>query len=230
LIRSNIEGETVTGIYDVYTTAAEAEADYSAAQSNFSSFSPPGSFRLLQLSPAVNAFCGPQAAPANTTTCWFNDAVTNGSVTLTAPPAYASDGPSVLQAMLSHVLTQTGPSGSSQQPTAQSSASAANLPVLAMQNWTGIEPASISYGGAHDYTDYALQWQSWGQYQAVATGLTNLNNCIPDCAAATITTVTVTIILSHPANGRYTVLTEVIHGSPPITNVYKYGDAWPTGT
>jgi hypothetical protein len=109
-IRSNIEGETISGIYDVYTTAAEAETDYRATQSNFSSGSPSGSFRLLELFPAVNAFCGAQAFPANTTTCWFNDTVTNGSVTITAPPAYSSDGPAVLQAMLSHVLAQTGPS------------------------------------------------------------------------------------------------------------------------
>jgi len=111
LIRSSIEGETVTAIYDVFTAASQARAEFSLAESNFSRFSrrsPAGSFRLLQLSPAVSAFCGPQAAPANTTTCWFDYTATNGIVTTTAPPVYSGDGPAVLQAMLSHVLALTG--------------------------------------------------------------------------------------------------------------------------
>ena len=111
LIRSSIEGETVTAIYDVFTAASQARAEFSLAESNFSRFSrrsPAGSFRLLRLSPAVSAFCGPQAAPANTTTCWFDYTATNGIVTTTAPPVYSGDGPAVLQAMLSHVLALTG--------------------------------------------------------------------------------------------------------------------------
>lgn len=111
LIRSSIEGETVTAIYDVFTAASQARARFSLAESNFSRFSrhsPAGRFRLLQLSPAVSAFCGPQTAPANTTTCWFDYTVTNGIVTTTVPPVYGGDGPAVLQAMLSHVLALTG--------------------------------------------------------------------------------------------------------------------------
>ena len=69
---------------------------------------PAGSFRLLQLSPAVSAFCGPQATPPNTTTCWFDYTVITGIVTATAPPVFSGDGPAVLQAMLSHVLALTG--------------------------------------------------------------------------------------------------------------------------
>jgi hypothetical protein len=68
---------------------------------------PAGSFRLLRLRPGVSAFCGSQAQ-ANTTTCWFDYRVTNGSVTTTAPPAYSGDGPAVLQAMLSQLLGLTG--------------------------------------------------------------------------------------------------------------------------
>jgi hypothetical protein len=107
LIRSSIEGQTLTPIYDVFAAASQARAQFRLAESNFSRYSPAGSFRLLHLSPAVSAFCGPQAAPANTTTCWFNHTVTNGSVTATAPPSYSSDGPAVLQAMLSHLLALT---------------------------------------------------------------------------------------------------------------------------
>jgi hypothetical protein len=107
LIRSSIEGETVTAIYDVFTAASQATARFRLAESNFSRYSP-GGFRLLRLSPAVSAFCGLQAGPADTTTCWFTYRVTNGNVTTTAPPAYSGDGPAVLQAMLSHLLALTG--------------------------------------------------------------------------------------------------------------------------
>ena len=113
LIRSSIEGETITAIYDVFTTAPQARARFSLAESNFSRFSrhlPAGVFRLVHLSPAVSAFCAPQV-PAGTTTCWFNDMVTNGIVTTTAPPAYSGDGPAVLQALLSHVRALTGVRG-----------------------------------------------------------------------------------------------------------------------
>jgi hypothetical protein len=45
---------------------------------------------------------------AGTTTCWFNYKVTNGNVTITAPPADSGDGPAFLQAMLGHLLALTG--------------------------------------------------------------------------------------------------------------------------
>jgi hypothetical protein len=107
LIRSSIEGETVTAIYDVFAAASQATARFRLAEANFSRYSP-GGFRLLHLSPAVSAFCGLQAGPADTTTCWFTYKVTNGNVTTTAPPADSGDGPAVLQAMLSHLLALTG--------------------------------------------------------------------------------------------------------------------------
>lgn len=108
LIRPGIDGETVAAIYDVFAAASQARARFNLAESNFSRYSPAGSFRLLHLSPAVSAFCGPQAGSASTTTCWFTYTVTNGIVTTTAPPADSGDGLAVLQAMLSHVLALTG--------------------------------------------------------------------------------------------------------------------------
>ena len=107
LIRSSIKGETVTAIYDVFTAASQATARFRLAESNFRRYSP-GGFRLLHLSPAASAFCGLQAGPADTTTCWFTYKVTNGNVTTTAPPTDSGDGPAVLQAMLSHLLALTG--------------------------------------------------------------------------------------------------------------------------
>jgi hypothetical protein len=108
LIRSSVGGETVTAIYDVFAAASQAAERFRLAESNFSRFRRGGGFRVLHLRPAVSAFCGLQAGPADTTTCWFNYKVTNGNVTTTAPPADSGDGPAVLQAMLSHLLALTG--------------------------------------------------------------------------------------------------------------------------
>ena len=109
LIRSSIEGETITAIYDVFTAASQAAARFKVAESNFSRYGPGGGFSVLHLSPAVSAFCGSQAGPASTTTtCWFSYKATNGNVTTTTPPDYSGDGPAVLQAMLSHLLALTG--------------------------------------------------------------------------------------------------------------------------
>jgi hypothetical protein len=108
LIRSSIEGETVTAIYDVFAVASQATARLRVAESNFSRYNLADGFRLLHLSPAVSAFCGSQAGPAGATTCWFNYKVTNGNVTITVPSASGDDGPAALQAMLSHLLALTG--------------------------------------------------------------------------------------------------------------------------
>jgi hypothetical protein len=108
LIRSSIKGETITAIYDVFAAASQATARFRLAEANFRQYRTAGGFRLVHLRPAVSAFCGLQAGPADTTTCRFNYKVTNGNVTTTAPPAYSGDGPAVLRAMLSHLLALTG--------------------------------------------------------------------------------------------------------------------------
>jgi hypothetical protein len=104
-LRSDIAGETVTSIYDVFSTHPAAAAAFNRAYSAFKAHSPAGSFRIPQLSPSVAAFCGPQASPGNTSTCWFNHGPTSGIVTATIPSAaYDGDIDAVLQAMLTHLV------------------------------------------------------------------------------------------------------------------------------
>jgi hypothetical protein len=57
LIRSSVEGETVTAIYDVFAAASQATARFRLAEANFSRYRRGGGFRLLHLRPAVSAFC-----------------------------------------------------------------------------------------------------------------------------------------------------------------------------
>jgi len=108
-LRSDDSGETISGIYDVFTSPAAASASFALAESNFGKYSPVGSFRVLKLNPPVGAFCGPQAAPADTTTCWFVHGSATGIVTATIPSASdGGDSQSVLEAMLTHLVVLGG--------------------------------------------------------------------------------------------------------------------------
>ena len=106
-LRSDDAGESIDGIYDVFTTSAAAAASFNTAYANFQRYSPAGSFQVLKLDPAVRAFCAPQAAPANTTTCWFVRGSTTATVTATTSSA-SSDGRTVLRAMLAHLVVLGG--------------------------------------------------------------------------------------------------------------------------
>jgi hypothetical protein len=107
-----------------------------------------------------------------------------------------------------------------------------SLPVLSTAGWTGIEPASLSFGGANDVTVDSIVWQSWGQYQAKGYGATQVDDCIPDCAAATPYQAAVFLLLSQPVDGHFTVLSETTDTTPaagPV--VVTYGSpGWPVGT
>lgn len=107
-LRSDAIGESFASYYDAFGTAADAAAWYTAAYSNFRSYSPAG-IRVPRLNPSVYAFCAPQAAPADTNTCWFARGFTTGIVTATIPiSASRGDADAVLQAMLSHLVSLGG--------------------------------------------------------------------------------------------------------------------------
>jgi hypothetical protein len=108
-LHSDASGETISGIYDVFAAPPAASATFARASSNFRAYSPAGSVRVPEVNPAVDAFCAPQAVPANTTTCWFVHGSTAGIVTATIPSA-ADRGVSqaILQAMLTHLVALGG--------------------------------------------------------------------------------------------------------------------------
>jgi hypothetical protein len=108
-LHSDVSGESIDGIYDVFTTSAAASASFGQAYANFRKYGPVGSFRVLKLNPPVHAFCAPQAAPANTTTCWFERGSTTADVTATTPSASSSsDSQTLLQSMLTHLVVLGG--------------------------------------------------------------------------------------------------------------------------
>lgn len=108
-LRSDATGESVSSTYDVFTAPPAAAAWFASAHANFRTYGPAGSVRVPQLNPSVNTFCAPQAAPPDTTTCWFVRGLTTGIVTATTPSSTSrGDEDGVLQAMLTHLIALGG--------------------------------------------------------------------------------------------------------------------------
>jgi hypothetical protein len=107
-LRSDRAGESLGGIYDVFTADADASAEFDVAYASFQRYSPAGSFQVLHLNPPVDAFCSPQVS-ASTTICWFVRGLATGIVTATIPSAaYGGEGQAVLHAMLTHLIALGG--------------------------------------------------------------------------------------------------------------------------
>ncbi|MDQ1462187.1 MAG: hypothetical protein QOI08_3671 [Actinomycetota bacterium] len=107
--RSDAMGESLSSTYDVFMAAPPAATRFTRAYANFRTYGPAGSVRVPQLNPSVNAFCARQAAPPDTTTCWFVRGLTTGIVTATTPSSTSrGDEDAVLQAMLTHLVALGG--------------------------------------------------------------------------------------------------------------------------
>jgi len=103
-LRSDLAGESIVGIYDVFTAGADARAVFDVAYANWQRYSPAGSFQILHLNPPAAAFCAPRP-----TICWFVRGLATGTVAATIPAAgYGGDGQAVLQAMLTHLIALGG--------------------------------------------------------------------------------------------------------------------------
>jgi len=107
MVRSDRPGESILGLYDVFGTAVQASVVFENARCTFRTYSP-GGLQVVRLVPPAPAFCGRQAAPANTMTCWVHFALTNEIVTATIPARLdQTDRATVLQALLTHLIAQT---------------------------------------------------------------------------------------------------------------------------
>jgi serine/threonine protein kinase len=153
--------------------------------------------------PAPTQTASPPAAAAARTSAAGHAASPPASATGTSPPASA-----------------TGPS------TTPTAGTTAQLPVVAIGTYTGIEPSEIAFSGDGGNVVTAIDWVSWTSAGATGNGTSGIDNCIPDCASGTVTQVSAVITLSSPANGRFTVMTETRDGS---TSTWQYPRSWPNG-
>ena len=122
--------------------------------------------------------------------------------------------------------TQTSPASSASQSSTTSptaSSSAASLPVLTVGSYSGTRPSEIAYSGDATNVVTGLSWSSWSATGATGTGTSDIDNCVPSCAAASPNNVSTTITLSAPVNGKFTKMTETRNGS---TTNYTYPSDW----
>ncbi|MGH9169581.1 MAG: hypothetical protein ACRD0Z_01695 [Acidimicrobiales bacterium] len=79
--------------------------------------------------------------------------------------------------------------------------------------WTGRDPTTIYISGDAQNIVIGITWSSWGPTEALGHGTSNILGCVPSCAMGSATPVPTTIVLSHPVQGRFTLLTETRQGS-----------------
>jgi serine/threonine protein kinase len=105
---------------------------------------------------------------------------------------------------------------------ASSSVSSSALPVLVAGSYTGTDPTEIAFSGDATNVVTGLTW-TWTATGATGTGTSDIDSCVPSCAAASPNPVTATIMLSAPVDGHFTQMTETRNGS---TTNYTYPGSW----
>ena len=86
-----------------------------------------------------------------------------------------------------------------------------------------MEPTEIAYSGDATNVVTGITWSSWTATGATGTGTSDIDSCVPSCAAASPNPVSTTITLSGPVDGHFTQMTETRNGS---TTSYTYPATW----
>jgi hypothetical protein len=104
------------------------------------------------------------------------------------------------------------------------------LPVLIAGSYRGRRPSSIYISGDGGDIVTGLSWD-WTASHATGEGTSNIQNCIPNCAAGTDTPVPTSIVLLDPTNGYFTKLVEQRNGQTEVFYYTpgQYPDNWPQG-
>jgi serine/threonine protein kinase len=156
-----------------------------------------------------------------------NTASGGASHSPTAPATSAvtnNSAPSSSSTSTSSSSSTTGATSPSQ-PAATTSAPASStaLPVLAVGSYSGMRPTEIGYSGDGTNVVTGLTWSSWTATGATGTGTSDIDSCVPSCAAASPNNVSTTVTLSDPVSGHFTQMTESRNGS---TTSYTYPGTW----
>jgi serine/threonine protein kinase len=117
----------------------------------------------------------------------------------------------------------TAPASAATSATQSATPSTGTLPVLVAGSYSGMQPTEIGYSGDSTNVVTSITWSSWTATSATGTGTSDIDNCVPSCAAASPDPVTTTITLSDPVGGHFTQMSETRNGS---TTNYSYPTAW----
>lgn len=104
---------------------------------------------------------------------------------------------------------------------------AQRLPHLVAGSYSGIRPRGIFFSGDSGNIVLQLRWARWTQTTAVGHGTSDIQGCVPNCAAGSETPAPTRVTLSRPRAGHFTEVVEVRAGH---TYVGRFGDSsWPEG-
>jgi serine/threonine protein kinase len=142
----------------------------------------------------------------------------------------AAGGTGIALALTRHPNNQNGghpgsPAASTPAPThaASSTTAPAALPVLVAGNYHGIKPKGIDFSADAGNIVTGITWSSWTATRAVGAGTSDIDTCIPSCAAAPTDLVPTMLVLSQPVNGHFTVISEVRNNT---TQAFVYPNTW----
>jgi eukaryotic-like serine/threonine-protein kinase len=107
--------------------------------------------------------------------------------------------------------------------TASSTTAPATLPVLVAGDYHGIKPKEIDFSADAGNIVTGITWSSWTAAKAIGSGTSDIDTCIPSCAAAPTDLVTTMLVLSQPVDGHFTVISELRNGT---TQAFVYPNAW----
>ncbi|HEY6296964.1 MAG TPA: serine/threonine-protein kinase [Streptosporangiaceae bacterium] len=139
-------------------------------------------------------------------------------VTLILALVVAAGGTAIGLALARH---PNKPNGGS--PGSPAASTPATLPVLVAGNYHGIKPKEIDFSADAGNVVTGITWSSWSGTKAIGSGTSDIDTCIPSCAAAPTDLVTTQLVLSQPVDGHFTVISEMRNGT---TQAFVYPDAW----
>ncbi|HTX26673.1 MAG TPA: serine/threonine-protein kinase [Streptosporangiaceae bacterium] len=134
-------------------------------------------------------------------------------------------GGTVLGISLAGHHPKPGKGGTSPSATATSSATSA-LPVLTAGTYHGVKPKEIDFSADAGNVVTGITWSSWTATTAIGSGTSDIDSCVPSCAAAPTDLVATTLMLSDPVNGRFTVIREMRDST---TQAFVYPSTWALG-
>ena len=151
-------------------------------------------------------------------------------VTLILALVVAAGGTGIGLALTKHPINPNG--GSTGSPTASTPAAThtassttapAALPVLVAGTYHSIKPKEIAFSADAGNIVTGITWSSWTATKAIGSGTSDIDTCIPSCAAAPTDLVATMLVLSQPVDGHFTVIAEVRNNT---TQAFVYPNAW----
>lgn len=101
------------------------------------------------------------------------------------------------------------------------------LPLFVAGSWSGREPTTIDFSGGCCNVVDGLTWSSWTGAQAVGHGTWEYDTCASGCVNGPFDPYPATIVLSGPAGGDFTALTDTTTGPEGSVTNWSYPQQWP---